>query len=52
METTGLYGIKKKALKKIKCRIGYKPLFHFIDKNESVDLDNEQDFKNLKTILK
>lgn len=52
METTGLYGIKKNALKKKKCRIGYKPFFYFIEKNESVDLDNEQDFKNLKMILK
>ena len=52
METTGLYGIKKEALTKKKCRIGYKPFFYFIEKEESVDLDTEQDFKNLKTILK
>ena len=26
-ETTGLYGIKNKALKKYKCRIGKKPIF-------------------------
>ena len=51
METTGLYGIKSEALKKKKCRIGYKPFFYFIDKNESVDLDTKQDFKNLKNYI-
>ena len=50
METTGLYGIRSKALKKKKCRIGYKP-FYYVDKNESVDLDTKQDFKNLKNYL-
>jgi CMP-N-acetylneuraminic acid synthetase len=47
-ETTGLYGIKKKALKKNKCRIGKKPFFHFIDKDEAIDLDNKEDFDYLK----
>ncbi len=51
METTGLYGIKSKALKKKKCRIGYKPYFYFVEKNESVDLDTVEDFKNLKTYI-
>ena len=51
METTGLYGIRSKALKKKKCRIGYKPFFYYVDKNESVDLDTKQDFKNLKNYL-
>ena len=52
METTGLYGIKKNSLRRKKCRIGYKPFFYFIDKDESADLDNNQDFINLKKILK
>lgn len=47
-ETTGLYGIKKKALKKFKCRIGKKPFFYFVDKNEAIDLDNKEDFKYLE----
>ena len=47
-ETTGLYGIKKKPLLKCKCRIGKKPFFYFVDKNEAIDLDNKEDFKYLK----
>tara|TARA_B100000214_G_C23750896_1_gene527664 strand:- start:46 stop:711 length:666 start_codon:yes stop_codon:yes gene_type:complete len=47
-ETTGLYGIRKKALKKIKCRIGKKPFFYFVSKKEALDLDTEEDFKYLK----
>ena len=51
-ETTGLYGIKKKALFQKKCRIGKKPIFFEIDKKESIDLDEEEDFKYLNYILK
>ena len=51
METTGLYGIKVKALKKKKCRIGYKPYFYFIKKDESIDLDTKEDFENLKNYI-
>ena len=29
METTGLYGIRKKTLKKLNCRIGKKPYMYF-----------------------
>ena len=51
METTGLYGIKVKTLKKKKCRIGYKPYFYFIKKDESIDLDTKEDFENLKNYI-
>ena len=51
-ETTGLYGIRKKILKKIKCRIGKKPYFYFVNKNESIDLDTEEDFEYLKYYVK
>ena len=51
-ESTGLYGIKKEALKKFKCRIGSKPIFYNIPQHESVDLDNLKDFEYLKRILK
>ncbi len=51
-ESTGLYGIKREALKKFKCRIGLKPIFYNIPQHESVDLDNLKDFEFLKRILK
>jgi len=51
-ETTGLYGIKKHALNKYKCRIGNKPLFYKIDDFESIDLDTEWDFKILNRMIK
>ena len=51
METTGLYGIRAQALKKKKCRIGYKPFFFYVDKDESIDLDTKQDFENLKNYI-
>ena len=51
METTGLYGIRKKTLKKLKCRIGNKPFFYEVSKKESLDLDTKEDFKILKTYL-
>lgn len=51
-ETTGLYGIKKNALKKHKCRIGLKPFFYEIQNKESADLDSKEDFKYLNYLLK
>ena len=51
METTGLYGIRKKTLKKHGCRIGQKPYFLEVSKKESLDLDTKEDFKILKTYL-
>tara|TARA_B100000029_G_scaffold477734_1_gene523093 strand:+ start:152 stop:826 length:675 start_codon:yes stop_codon:yes gene_type:complete len=47
-ETTGLYGIRKKTLKKQKCRIGKKPYLYFVNKNEALDLDTEEDFRYLR----
>ena len=52
VETTALYGIKAEALKKRKCRIGYKPFFYDVSEREAVDLDNEIDFLYLKSFLK
>ncbi len=52
MESTGLYGIRAKALKKYKCRIGKKPYFFEVSKKEALDLDTKEDFKILKTYLK
>lgn len=51
-ETTGLYGIKKEILKKIKCRIGRKPFFYEISNDESIDLDVKRDFVNLENFIK
>lgn len=52
METTGLYGIRKKTLKSMKCRIGKKPYFLKVDDEETIDLDNYSDFKYLEYRLK
>ena len=52
IETTALYGIKSEALKKRKCRIGYKPFFYDVSEKEAVDLDNEIDYLYLKSFLK
>jgi CMP-N-acetylneuraminic acid synthetase len=51
-ETTGLYGISKEALKKYKCRIGKNPIFYKITNQESLDLDNIEDFVTLKKYAK
>ena len=51
-ETTGLYGIKKKSLKKFRCRIGKKPFLYEISEQESIDLDTNEDFKFLNYLLK
>ena len=51
-ETTGLYGIKRSALIKRKCRIGYKPIFYEIPYSESVDLDTIADFNYIKKYIK
>jgi len=50
-ETTALYGIKKEALKKIKCRIGNKPIFHYVDFIESLDIDESIDFKIVNSLI-
>ena len=51
-ETTGLYGIKRTALIKRKCRIGFKPIFYEIPSSESVDLDTIEDFDYIKKYIK
>lgn len=52
VETTGLYGIKKKTLKKYKCRIGKKPCFFEVTPNEALDIDNQSDFNYLNYLVK
>ena len=52
IETTALYGIKRKALIKKKSRIGNNPYFYNIKGDECIDLDNENDFKYLEYIIK
>lgn len=51
-ETTGLYGIKKEALKKRRCRIGYKPILHEVSSYESIDIDNRIDLLFLDNFIK
>ncbi len=51
VETTGLYGIQKKALLKYKCRIGKKPFFFEVSDIENLDIDNKHDVEILKYFL-
>mgnify|MGYP001272307686 CR=1 FL=1 len=51
-ETTGLYGIKRQALQKYKCRIGKKPIFFNVPNHEALDLDTYQDFIELQQYAK
>lgn len=44
-ETTGLYGMKKEALEKYRCRIGASPYIHFVSKFEAVDINTEEDLE-------
>jgi len=44
-ETTGLYGISKRAYDRYKCRVGATPYFYIIrDRKECIDLDTQEDF--------
>ena len=51
-ETTGLYGVRKRALKKYKCRIGKKPFFYEVSEKEVIDLDTKNDIEHLKKLMK
>ena len=51
-ETTGLYGIRRKALIKRKARIGKKPYFYEVDDEEAIDLDNLKDLEYLEYNVK
>ena len=45
-ETTGLYGISKRAYERYRCRVGATPYFYIIrDRKECIDLDTQEDFK-------
>tara|TARA_B100001123_G_scaffold421776_1_gene529793 strand:- start:35 stop:700 length:666 start_codon:yes stop_codon:yes gene_type:complete len=52
VETTGLYGIKNKSLKKRKCRIGQKPFFYKLSAEESLDIDNKNDLDYFKYFIR
>ena len=44
-ETTGLYGISKRAYDRYRCRVGATPYFYIIrDRKECIDLDTYEDF--------
>lgn len=44
-ETTGLYGMKKEALERYRCRIGARPYIHLVSKFEAVDINTEEDLE-------
>ena len=44
-ETTGLYGVSKRAYDRYRCRVGATPYFYIIrDRKECIDLDTQEDF--------
>ena len=51
-ETTGLYGIRKQALQKYKQRIGLDPKYWIVDWKESIDIDDEEDFRFAELVCK
>ena len=51
-ETTGLYGIKRKALIKNRSRVGKNPYFYEVSDEEAIDLDNHKDFEYLEYYVK
>lgn len=51
-ETTGLYGIRRDSLLTNKCRIGANPHLIFVDSREGVDLDNDDDFMHLESVIR
>ena len=51
-ETTALYGISNAALSKYHCRIGKKPIIHFLNKYEAVDINTEEDWLVAESIGK
>ena len=51
-ETTGLYGIRDKILKKKKAPIGNKPYFYEVSDEEAIDLDNLKDLEYLEYYVK
>lgn len=50
-ESTGLYGIRRESLLTNKCRIGINPKLIFIDRREGIDLDDDDDFYVLDSII-
>lgn len=50
-ETTCLYGIRKNAFLKNKCRISPKSFVYYVNTNEAIDIDNEIDFKFCELII-
>lgn len=42
-ETTGMYGIRREALKKYRSRIGRNPFMYYVNKFEAVDINTEDD---------
>ena len=44
-ETTGLYGMSRKALEKYRCRIGANPFICEVNKFEAIDINTEDDLK-------
>jgi CMP-N-acetylneuraminic acid synthetase len=49
-ETTGLYAIKKNSLKKNRSRIGSNPYMLFVNKVESLDIDEQIDYEIAKKL--
>jgi len=51
-ETTGLYGISKRAYDRFRCRVGATPYFYIInDRKECIDLDTLDDFNIAEELI-
>ena len=44
-EPTGLYGTRRQALAKYRCRIGRRPYAHLVDRYQAVDINTEEDLR-------
>ena len=51
-ETTGLYGISKRAYDRFRCRVGGTPYFYILnDRKECIDLDTQEDFVSAEVFI-
>ena len=51
-ETTGLYGISKRAYDRFRCRVGATPYFYILnDRKECIDLDTPEDFVTAERVV-
>lgn len=50
-ETSGVYVFRREVFKELHCRIGTKPFIKVVSLKESVDIDEEEDFRLAEALL-